>query len=74
LSSEHFSVDGTLLEVWASLKSFRPKDGERQRNDTHGSTTDPEARLFRKSLPLRKQGDGQGSAAVLPRPRADGTA
>src|SRR5882762_10873805 len=65
LSSEHFSVDGTLLEAWASLKSFRPKDGsgeppdpgrngerdfhgERRRNDTHGSTTDPEARLFRK--------------------------
>jgi transposase len=65
LSSEHFSVDGTLLEAWASLKSFRPKDGsgepsdpgrngerdfrgERRRNDTHVSTTDPEARLFRK--------------------------
>jgi transposase len=65
LSSEHFSVDGTLLEAWASLKSFRPKDGsgepadpgrngerdfhgERRRNDTHGSTTDSEARLFRK--------------------------
>src|SRR5262249_48457459 len=65
LSSEHFSVDGTSLEAWASLKSFRPKDasggpsgsgrngerdfqGERRRNDTHGSTTDPEARLFRK--------------------------
>ena len=65
LSSEHFSVDGTLLEAWASLKSFRPKDGsgeppdpgsngerdfrgERRRNDSHGSTTDPEARLFRK--------------------------
>jgi transposase len=65
LSSEHFSVDGTLLEAWASLKSFRPKDGsgeppdpgrngerdfhgERRLNDTHRSTTDPEARLFRK--------------------------
>jgi hypothetical protein len=65
LSSEHFSVDGTLLEAWASLKSFRPKDGsgeppapgrngerdfhgERRRNDTHASTTDPDARLFRK--------------------------
>ncbi len=65
LSSEHFSVDGTLLEAWASLKSFRPKDGsgdppgqgrngerdfhsERRRNDTHLSTTDPDARLFRK--------------------------
>ena len=65
LSSEHFSVDGTLLEAWASPKSFRPKDGsgeppdpgrngerdfhgERRRNDTHASTTDPDARLFRK--------------------------
>jgi hypothetical protein len=64
LSSEHFSVDGTLLEAWASLKSFRPKDGsgepadpgrngernfhgERRRNNSRGSTTDPEARLFR---------------------------
>ena len=65
LSSDHFSVDGTLLEAWASPKSFRPKDGsgeppgpgrnkerdfhgERRRNDTHASTTDPDARLFRK--------------------------
>ena len=67
LSSDHFSVDGTLLEAWASLKSFRPKDGsgeppgpgrngerdfhgERRRNDTHASITDPDARLFRKGL------------------------
>ena len=66
LSGEHFSVDGTLLEAWASHKSFRPKDGgnrpsgpgrnaevgfhgERRSNDTHQSTTDPEARLARKS-------------------------
>ena len=61
LSTEHFSVDGTLIEAWASMKSFRPKDGppadsngwsdfrgERRSNDTHGSTTDPEARLARK--------------------------
>jgi transposase len=65
LSSDHFSVDGTLLEAWASPKSFRPKDGsgdppgagrngerdfhgERRRNDTHASTTDPDARLCRK--------------------------
>ena len=65
LSSEHFTVDGTLLEAWASLKSFRPKDGsgeppgpgrngerdfhgEPRRNDTHVSTTDPDARLFGK--------------------------
>ena len=67
LSSEHFSVDGTLLEAWASHKSFQPKDkpgrkppsagrnaevsfhGERRSNDTHQSTTDPEARMARKS-------------------------
>ena len=65
LSSEHFTVDGTLLEAWASPKSFRPKDGsgeppgpgrngeqdfhgERRTNDTHVSTTDPDARLYRK--------------------------
>jgi len=66
LSDEHFTVDGTLLEAWASLKSFRPKDddapeppddpgnptvnfhGESRRNDTHQSTTDPEALLARK--------------------------
>ena len=66
LSDEHFTVDGTLLEAWASLKSFRRKDdgateppddpgnptvnfhGESRRNDTHQSTTDPDARLARK--------------------------
>ena len=65
LSDEHFTVDGTLIEAWASHKSFRPKDeagsgsggarpserdfqGERRKNDTHASTTDPEARLFKK--------------------------
>ena len=71
LSSEHFSVDGTLIEAWASMKSFQPKDGtgeppgpgrnserqfrkEKRSNETHASTTDPDARLFRK-------GDGQES-------------
>jgi transposase len=65
LSTEHFSVDGTLLEAWASTKSFRPKDGsgpppdagrngeqnfhgQKRSNDTHASTTDPDARLYRK--------------------------
>lgn len=59
VSDEHFSVDGTLLDAWASHKSFRPKDGggegdggdfrgERRSNDTHASTTDPDARLMRK--------------------------
>lgn len=85
LSAEHFSVDGTLIEAWASLKSFRPNTaagasdqsqarqpssggapggrneevnfrGQRRRNDTHASTTDPEARLYRK---------GQGKEAKL---------
>jgi transposase len=63
LSDEHFTVDGTLLEAWARQKSFRRKDGkgghggqreanfhgEKRRNETHQSTTDPEARLYRKS-------------------------
>ena len=59
LSDEHFSVDGTLIEAWASQKSFRPKDGsgdggenfhgQKRKNDTHQSTTDPESRLYRKA-------------------------
>jgi IS5 family transposase len=59
LSDEHFSVDGTLIEAWASHRSFRPKDGdegdgsdfhgERRKNDTHESTSDPESRLYRKA-------------------------
>jgi transposase len=65
LSDDHFSVDGTLIEAWASMKSFRPKDGsgepsapgrngerdfhgEKRSNETHASTTDPDARLYRK--------------------------
>ena len=75
LSTDHFSVDGTLIEAWASMKSFKPKDGsseppaerggrngetdfhgEKRSNDTHASTTDPEARLYRK---------GQGKEAKL---------
>jgi len=65
LSDDHFSVDGTLIEAWASMKSFRAKDGSDEppgpgrngeqnfrdkprRNDTHASTTDPDAKLFRK--------------------------
>jgi transposase len=59
LSDEHFSVDGTLIEAWASHKSFKPKDDRdgdgtdfrstKRRNDTHESTTDPDSRLYRKS-------------------------
>jgi len=67
VSDEHFSVDGTLIEAWASMKSIRPKDelkdepkgvgdgnpwtdfkGEKRTNETHESTTDPEAKLMRK--------------------------
>ena len=71
LSSDHFSLDGTLIDAWASMKSFRPKEGsgagptpgrngernfrhEKRSNETHASTTDPDARLYRK-------GDGQPS-------------
>lgn len=60
MSDEHFTVDGTLLEAWASQKSFQRKDGdtdgdgrdfrgEDRKNDTHASKTDPDARLYRKS-------------------------
>jgi DDE family transposase len=64
MSDEHFTVDGTLIEAWASHKSFRRKDGkgkppglggevdfhkEKRTNQTHESTTDPDARLFKKS-------------------------
>jgi transposase len=67
LSDEHFTVDGTLLEAWASHKSFTPKGGagrppddpknptvnfhgQTRRNDTHQSTTDPDARLYKKAV------------------------
>jgi transposase len=74
LSDEHFTVDGTLLDAWASLKSFKNQDeapapppddpgnptvnfhGEARRNETHQSTTDPDAMLARK---------GQGKEAKL---------
>lgn len=59
MSDEHFSVDGTLLEAWANRRSFREKadppkrgsgkDGEKLLRDTHESTTDPQARIYRKS-------------------------
>src|SRR5450755_139716 len=75
LSEEHFTVDGTLIEAWASHKSFRPKHqgppiegcvkvknpdtefrNDKRSNETHASTTDPDARLYKKSA---------GSAAKL---------
>lgn len=58
MSAEHFTVDGTLIEAWASQKSFQKKDGgdgdgsqfrgEKRTNDTHESKTDPDAKLYRK--------------------------
>ena len=76
LSTDHFSVDGTLIEAWASMKSVKPKDGsgeppaeggggrnaetdfhgQKRSNETHASTTDPDAKLYRK---------GQGKEAKL---------
>jgi transposase len=74
LSTDHFSVDGTLIEAWASMKSFKPSSGsdeapsgggrnaeanfrgEKRSNATHASTTDPDARLYRK---------GEGKEAKL---------
>ena len=60
MSDEHFTVDGTLIEAWASQKSFQSKDddepgdgtnfhGQKRSNKTHESTTDPDARLYKKS-------------------------
>jgi hypothetical protein len=61
LSKEHFTVDGTMIEAWASQKSFQRKDGgdddtgsanfhgEKRTNETHASKTDPDARLYKKS-------------------------
>lgn len=75
MSDEHFTVDGTLIQVWASQKSFRKKDGsdedgtsfhgQKRTNETHESTTDPDARLYKKRL-------WQGVAPGLSRPRAGG--
>ena len=61
MSDEHFTVDGTLIEAWASQKSFQRKDGttdgdgrdfrgQSRKNDTHASKTDPDAKLYRRSL------------------------
>ncbi|MGY4436186.1 hypothetical protein ACVWWO_008663 [Bradyrhizobium sp. F1.13.1] len=63
MSDEHFSVDGTLIEAWASQKIFRPKDGsddddganfhgQKRKNDTHASTRDPDSRLYRGAAGL----------------------
>ena len=85
LSSEHFSVDGTLIEAWASMKSFKPKGskggddqggggrnasadfrGEKRSNDTHESTTDPDAMLYRKESWRRPFGQFGGVVKLSP--------
>ena len=98
ISTDHFSVDGTLIEAWASMKSFKPRDGsdepppdgggrnketdfhgQKRSNDTHASTTDPEARLYRKGPgkeaklcfmghALMENRNGLVIDAVLPKP------
>lgn len=71
VSDEHFTVDGTLIEAWAGQKSFRPKDeppkdggprnpsidfrNQQRSNETHASTTDPDARLVKKSRAVASQ-------------------
>lgn len=76
LSTEHFSVEGTLIDAWAGMRSFQPKEagdgrrrdgdcrGDRRLNSTHASTTDADARLYRK--------EGQARAALLHGSRAHG--
>src|SRR4029077_9685405 len=78
LSSDHFSVDGTLIEAWASMKSFKRKNdrdseppqgggrntetdfkGEKRSNETHASTSDPDAMLYRKTPNSRAHGSLQ---------------
>ena len=80
LSDEHFTVDGTLLEAWASHKSFQPaRSGsarrraaairpsismaQRRANDTHQSTTDPDARLYQESAGARSAARLSGACA-----------
>ena len=98
LSDEHFTVDGTLLEAWASHKSFQrkadptePSDppeaggnptvdfkGERRTNATHQSTTDPDARLYKKArgrearLGIWARGYGESDGLDCRRPRHAG--
>ena len=80
ISADHFTVDSTLIEAWASLKSFRRKDrsetdrdeddpgnatvnfhGEKRSNETHQSTTDPESRLYRKRVRVRRRSFTMGA-------------
>lgn|SRR3989338_4435942 len=82
LSDEHFTVDGTIIEAWASHKSFQAKEqarrsddddpgnatvdfrGQKRSNATHQSTTDPQARLYRKSSQTQSQLCYQGHVCM----------
>jgi hypothetical protein len=75
MSDEHFTVDGTLIQAWASQKSFRPKDGsddgdganfhgQKRSNKTHASTTDADARLYKKSYGKESKMSYLGHALV----------
>ena len=74
MSDEHFTVDGTLIQAWASQKSFRPKDGsdddgtnfhgQKRSNRTHESTTDPDARLYKNSYGTESKLSYLGHALV----------
>ena len=87
MSDEHFTVDGTLIDAWASQKSFQCKDGDpdgdgrnfrgqERKSDTHASTTDPDARLYRRSnqAESRLAYLGHGSIADAMATIADGFA
>jgi transposase len=86
LSDEHFTVDGTLIEAWASEKSYQPKDGPPPakgkgsghggsvlKSDTHASKTDPDARLYRKSLRQGLSSAAHGACGERERARAGGS-
>ena len=88
MSDEHFTVDGTLIEAWASHKSFRRKDGqgkppgpggevdfhgEKRKNQTHESTTDPEARSVQEVQRERGQAGLPGTCIDGEPQRAFGT-
>jgi hypothetical protein len=77
MSDDHFTVDGMLIQAWASQKSFRAKDGSddddgsdfhghKRSNDTHESTTDPDARLYKKSYGKESKLAYLGHALVHP--------
>src|ERR1700682_1943998 len=78
MSDDHFTVDGTLIQAWASQKSFRPKDGsddgdgsnfhgQKRSNQTHASTTDSDARLYKKSYGKESKLSYLGHALVANR-------